>query len=131
MNMLHGTIATGQKGGGGPVTQAKPTRQDTATTAADPVNAGQATVNRPPVVVVDGGYRPDRVHIEPGQPKQIVFDRHDEGACTDEVVFPGLNLRVKLPRGERTVVDLPTTATGELKFACGMDMLHGKVHIDE
>lgn len=126
MNMLHGTIALG----GRDIGNIRNT-PDMETTSAVVVSDDITTPGSPPIVTVDGGYKPDVVRIGPGEPKQVIFDRKDEGACTDEVVFPDLGIRVQLPTGKRTVVDLPTTASGEIRFACGMDMLHGKVLIDE
>lgn len=78
-----------------------------------------------PTIVVDGTYKPDKLELEEDDPRQITFDRRDEGGCTDKVVFPTLNMTINLPANEKTVVDLPTTATGVIPFSCGMDMVHG------
>lgn len=82
-----------------------------------------------PTIVVDGTYKPDSLTLDEDDPRQVTFDRRDEGACTDQVVFPTLDLTVDLVPNEKTVVDLPTTATGEIPFSCGMNMLHGTITV--
>ena len=43
------------------------------------------------------------------------------------VVFPDLKITKPLPLNEKGLVQLPAQPARELRFACGMDMLKGKV----
>lgn len=82
-----------------------------------------------PTVIVDGTYKPDNIKLSETDPRQITFDRRDQGECTDKVLFPTLGITVDLAAGQKTVVDIPTTATGEIPFSCGMKMIHGTVTV--
>lgn len=82
-------------------------------------------------VVVDAqGFQPARVRLPPGERTQITFVRTTDQTCATEVVFPELDIRRPLPLNEPVVVDLPAQASGELSFACGMDMIRGVAVLD-
>jgi plastocyanin domain-containing protein len=78
-------------------------------------------------VVVDGGYRPDRIEVAPGERVRLRFLRRDSSGCTRVVVFPSLGLRRELPTGRPVIVEVPARAAGETPFECGMGMVHGRV----
>ena len=92
--------------------------------------AAAGTIDAPEVtVVVEGGYSPDLILARRGVPLRLVFDRRDEGPCTDEVVFPDFGVRRSLAPHEKTVVELFPERSGEFSFSCGMNMLHGKIRV--
>ncbi len=139
MNMIHGTLvvedrATVQRsaastdgiGGvpnaGNPAQTASLTEEPAAT--AVPEGAEQVAT-----IIVDGGYHPTRVLARPGVPLRLVFDRREEGACSERVVFPGLDLEAVLPTHEKTAVELGALETGSYELSCGMGMLHGSVEV--
>ncbi|MGT2832994.1 cupredoxin domain-containing protein [Streptococcus halotolerans] len=76
-------------------------------------------------VLVDGGYKPERIVLKKGIPARIIFDRQTESACFDQVVFPDFDIKVDLPIKEDFLVELTPNEKGEFDFACGMDMYHG------
>lgn len=78
-------------------------------------------------VVVQGGYKPDRIEITEGEHVQLVFIRKESSGCSREVVFPALGIRKELPEGTRVAIQLPSLKAGEYEFRCGMDMLRGKL----
>ena len=93
---------------------------------------GAATLRRgiqQATVVVDGGYAPSVVQLTAGTPAQLVFDRRDEGSCSEEVVFPALGIRRFLPPHALTTIDLPPVAAGQYEFTCGMHMLRGRLEV--
>lgn len=79
------------------------------------------------VVVSKDGFTPEEISLPKDQPAKLAFVRVDEENCADEVVFKDLNITKKLPVGEVVLVDIPAGKTGEINFACGMDMFKGKV----
>lgn len=81
------------------------------------------------ITVTKDGYAPSEVTFAKGKFNKIAFYRVDAEGCGDEVVFKSLNIRKKLPVGEVVLIDLPKDFTGELSFACGMDMYKGKLII--
>jgi hypothetical protein len=79
------------------------------------------------IVVSKDGFTPQEISFKQGQPLKLAFYRADAENCGSEVVFKDLNIRKKLPVGEVVSVDVPTGKTGEISFACGMDMYRGKI----
>src|SRR5579872_2646281 len=94
-------------------------------------HAAEQVGNRQEVkVTVKGGYSPDLVRVRQGVPLRIVFDRQESGECTSRVVFPDFALNESLPPYARTTVDLLPDRAGEFEFACGMNMVHGKLIVE-
>jgi len=81
-------------------------------------------------VTVKGGYTPGVIRVREGVPLRIVFDRREGGECTSEVVFSDFRLRRALPAFQRTEVRLVPERAGEFGFACGMNMVHGKLFVE-
>ena len=79
------------------------------------------------VIEVDGGYSPSAVRVKAGRPVRLVFDRRDDGPCSEEVVIPGFGVRRFLPTGERTAIEITPPAPGRYEFTCGMSMLRGTI----
>jgi Cu+-exporting ATPase len=82
-------------------------------------------------VTVKGGYSPDLVRVRQGLPLRIVFDRQESGECTSRVVFPDFALNRSLPAYAQTTVELLPDRVGEFGFACGMNMIHGKLIVEQ
>ncbi|NUP52004.1 MAG: heavy metal translocating P-type ATPase [Catenulispora sp.] len=80
-------------------------------------------------VTVRGGYSPDVIAVRAGVPVELVFNRQESGDCTSQVVFADLQLSAALPAFERTTVRLPGLPAGQLDFACGMNMVHGRLMV--
>jgi P-type Cu+ transporter len=81
-------------------------------------------------ITVKGGYSPDLVRVRQGVPLRIVFDRQESGECTSRVVFPDFSLNQSLPAYAQTQVSLLPDRPGEFGFACGMNMVHGKLVVE-
>src|SRR5262249_4359174 len=81
-------------------------------------------------VRVAGGYSPDVIRVRQGVPVEITFDRQEAGECTSQVVFPDLRVSAALPAYTQTVVRLRPERAGTFGFACGMNMVHGRLVVD-
>lgn len=84
-----------------------------------------ATGEQEVLVVVKGGYSPDRIVARAGAPIRLTFRRDESGACSERVVFPDFRKSATLPEGKLVEIQLPATAAGEYGFQCEMGMLHG------
>jgi len=94
-----------------------------ATIAQGPhVPAGAVLVN---VSMV--GFDPATIEAKAGQPIRLAFYRPNAQNCASEIVFPDLGIKKELPPGQTTVVEITPPKTGPLGFACGMNMLKGKL----
>jgi len=78
-------------------------------------------------IVVKGGYSPDTIQVEAGQPVRLMFNRQESSPCSEKVVFDAFGLSADLPEGETVPVEFTPTAPGSYEFACQMGMLRGRV----
>ncbi|HVT44536.1 MAG TPA: cupredoxin domain-containing protein [Thermoanaerobaculia bacterium] len=99
---------------------------ESAGTPASPAMSAQS-VQEFTVNVSGSGFSPASLNVKKGQPVRIHFKRNDQPTCADEVVFAALNVRRKLPASQITTVDITPQKEGTLTFACGMDMMKGKL----
>src|SRR6266545_3671990 len=81
-------------------------------------------------VTVRGGYSPDVIRVRQGVPLEVVFDRQETGDCTSRVVFADLGVNAALPAYQRTTVRMIPARAGEFGFACGMNMIHGRLVVE-
>jgi Cu(I)/Ag(I) efflux system membrane fusion protein len=82
-------------------------------------------------IIVNGGYTPNILHVKRGKKLTMVFERHDESKCTEEVVFEDFKIKKKLPSHQTTVVELIPPEAGKFTFSCGMKIIHGTVMVHE
>jgi plastocyanin domain-containing protein len=82
-------------------------------------------------VTVKGEYTPDRIVVKKGSPVRLKFFREDDSECTAQVVIPDLNLKQDLAAKQETVVAFVPEKEGEFIFACGMDMMKGKLVVEK
>src|SRR5699024_6838248 len=80
-------------------------------------------------VTVRGGYSPDIIEVQAGMPVRLLFDRQEGGDCSSRVMFPDFKINQGLPANTVTAVEFTPTTTGEYGFACGMNMLRGRVRV--
>ena len=80
-------------------------------------------------VMVRGGYSPSVVEVTQGVRTRLLFDRQETGDCSSRVVFPDFKVSQSLPAYATTAVEFMPDQLGEFDFACGMNMLHGKVRV--
>ena len=76
-------------------------------------------------IIVEGGYKPNRIEVREGEHVRLKFMRKEYNSCTREVVFAKLGIRKELPPNQPVVIDLPVLAAGEYEFKCGMNMIRG------
>ena len=102
---------------------ATPSRAPAATSRED----ADATVQNVKIIVNEQGYEPAKVTLRAGIPARMTFLRTTDKTCGTEVVFPSLNIKRALPLNEPVVIEFTPAKSGDIAFACGMNMLHGTV----
>jgi len=104
--------------------------EDTKSTPSPaPAPAVQADPGAPRKVAVEAGkdgYQPDRIPGKPGEKLTLVFTRTVDADCLSKLKAPDGTM-VDLPLNKAVDVAVTVPATGDVKFACGMDMFHGVV----
>ncbi len=83
------------------------------------------------VVTVKGGYSPDIIRVQKGIPLRLIFDRKEAGDCSSRVVFPDFQASKTLAPFARTTLEFTPDKAGQFGFACGMNMLHGTLIVEE
>jgi plastocyanin domain-containing protein len=78
------------------------------------------------VAITEEGFSPARVNAEAGIPIELVFTRKTDKTCATEIVVPSLKIKKPLPLNEPVPVAF-TPEKGDVNFACGMNMLKGKL----
>jgi plastocyanin domain-containing protein len=94
-----------------------------------PVTAGTIGadgVRRIPIEANKAGYTPDQVGGKPGEKLVLVFTRTADSTCIAQLKTPDGKV-IDLPMNAPVEVAVTVPASGEVGFACGMDMFHGKV----
>lgn len=79
-----------------------------------------------PIEVAAEGYRPDRIPGKPGEKLKLVFTRRADGECYETLKAPDGKM-VNLPKDKPVEVAVTVPMNGEVKFACGMNMLQGVI----
>jgi plastocyanin domain-containing protein len=83
-------------------------------------------VRRVAIEANQNGYVPARIEAKPGEKLVLVFTRTIDGECLEKVKVAG-GEAVELPKGTPVEVAVTAPASGEIKFACGMDMFTGVI----
>ncbi len=105
---------------------------DNADGTTDPIeNEAESSAKTIKVTVSGKGFTPEQVSVKKGHLVKLAFYRADADNCGSEVVFPKLNIKRALPVGKTVTVSFTPTGSGEIAFACGMNMMRGKVVVTD
>ena len=78
-------------------------------------------------ITVKGGYSPDVIVVRQGLPVRLNFYRDETASCSEEVVFGDFRIARRLPAFQTTSIEFTPDRAGEFTFACGMNMMRGKL----
>lgn len=80
-------------------------------------------------VTVDGGYEPNQIVVQSGQPVRLNFYRKDSSRCLEQVRFPDFHIAQELPLNQTTAIEFMPDQPGSYQFTCGMNMFRGVVEV--
>jgi plastocyanin domain-containing protein len=99
------------------------------------VPAGAADT-RPPaaartveVTVTGDGFSPAHIAAKQGERLRLVVTRRTEKTCAKEIVVQDQGIHEPLPLGKPVAVEVAADRKGDVRFACGMDMIAGTIHV--
>src|SRR5680860_1922347 len=95
-----------------------------------PKRTGRADLDNGVQVVrikVQGAYSPELVQVTRGVPVRMEFDRQEAGECSSRVLIPDFKINQGLPAFQTTSVEFVPGETGTFGFACGMNMMRGRL----
>lgn len=81
-------------------------------------------------ITVDGGYEPNQVVVNVGQPVRLNFYRKDPSSCLEEVRFPDFQIAQELTLNQITPIEFTPKQAGIYTFSCGMNMFRGQVKVE-
>jgi len=79
------------------------------------------------VTVTEKGFEPDRIQVKAGQQVTLRFTRKVAQTCADAVDVQGDPVRHMLPLNAPVDVKVTAPKSGELAFACPMNMYRGAI----
>ncbi len=89
----------------------------------------QSGVQTATIEVKSKGFEPDILKLKTDVPAKVTFVRRTNETCAKEVVIKQYDIDRKLPLNEPVTVEF-TPRKGEFTFACGMNMLKGKLIVE-
>src|SRR5438045_21497 len=82
-------------------------------------------------VTVKGGYTPDVIVVKQGRPVRLNFYRDETASCSEELVFGDFGIARHLPAFQTTSIEFTPDKPGEFTFTCGMNMIRGKLVVEQ
>ncbi len=82
-------------------------------------------------ITVDGGYSPDQIVVQAGQPVRLNFLRKDPSSCLEQIILPDFNKSLDLPLNQEATIEILPEAAGNYTFHCGMNMFRGTLTAKE
>jgi plastocyanin domain-containing protein len=82
-------------------------------------------------ITVDGGYSPERIVVQVGQPVRLNFLRKDPSSCLEKVLLPDFHKAVDLQLNQTTTLEVIPEKPGEYTFHCGMNMFRGVLEVQK
>ena len=79
------------------------------------------------VSVTDKGFEPVRIEVPPDREVVLRFTRKVAETCADAVVVQGDPVKHMLPQDKPIEVRLTAPKTGQVRFACPMDMYRAAI----
>ncbi len=79
------------------------------------------------VAVTDEGFVPSKVKAMKGEKVRLVVTRKTDHTCAKEIVIKDAGIHQALPLDRAVTVEFTPKKSGEIRYACGMDMSSGVV----
>jgi plastocyanin domain-containing protein len=82
------------------------------------------------IAVTGDGFVPARLEVKKGQKVRLVVTRQTDRTCATEIVIRDQGIHQKLPLGQPVTVEFTPMKSGQLRYACGMDMISGVIVVE-
>ena len=69
------------------------------------------------------GFEPDQVRVKKGEALKLLVTRTTDQTCAKELVVKDAGIGKDLPLNQPVSIELTPRKGGEIRFACGMDMI--------
>ena len=101
-----------------------------AAAGTTPASAARHHEQRIAITVTTKGFEPATIHARAGEPIVLVVTRTTDKTCAKEIVIAGARIHRPLPLNRPVAIRVAPQKAGTLRYACGMDMVEGRLVID-
>ncbi len=115
----HGSMHGGAQHGHGSASAAQGIAEGT-------LEDGVRTLN---VSVTGNGFEPSKIKANKGEKVRLVVTRKTNSTCAKEIVIKDHGINQPLPLDKAVAVEFTPAKSGEIRYACGMDMISGVVFV--
>jgi plastocyanin domain-containing protein len=98
--------------------------------AAKPAAAQAKPARIIEMAVTQDGFVPAEVKVKKGEPVQLVITRKTDKTCATEIVIKDYGIDMKLPLDQAVTVAFTPRKAGNVRYACGMDMISGVLVVE-
>ncbi len=77
--------------------------------------------------VTEKGFEPSQIDVRPGTTVTLKVTRKTDSTCATVLQVPARMIKKDLPLNKTITVNLGELEKGEIRFACGMDMVSGQI----
>ena len=95
--------------------------------ALHPAHAASPKAQVIELQVTEDGFVPAEVNAKPGVPVTLKVTRKTDATCATSISIPAKKIKKDLPLDKTVTVALGKLEKGEIRFACSMDMISGKI----
>jgi plastocyanin domain-containing protein len=79
--------------------------------------------------VTEDGFVPAKVKAAKGEKLRLVVTRKTDRTCAKEIVIKEFGVNQPLPLDKAVTVEVTPKKSGEIRYACGMDMITGVIFV--
>jgi plastocyanin domain-containing protein len=109
---------------------ATPQPNDEPTLTAEQAVATSDTGTDVTVYVTKDGFVPASVHVPAGKPVTLHVTRKTEVTCATELVIREYDIKQALPLDKSVAITFTPMHAGDVRYACGMDMIAGTIVVE-
>lgn len=77
--------------------------------------------------VTEKGVEPSSADVSPGTRITLKVTRRTNATCATQIKIPAKKLKKDLPLNQTVSIELGSLEKGEIRFACGLDMMSGHI----
>jgi plastocyanin domain-containing protein len=81
------------------------------------------------IAVTANGFEPSQVNVKEGEPLKLVVTRKTDDTCAKDIVIRDADIKAELPLNKPVTLQFTPGRAGELKYACGMNMVTGVLEV--
>ena len=81
------------------------------------------------LTVTEKGFQPSTLDVGAGKAVTLKITRKTDDTCATKIVIASKKIKKDLPLNKTVTVELGKLEKGEIRFACGMDMITGIINV--